>query len=203
MLGDEGEHDVVDPEQGDQEQGGLGQPPKATEAGGGEKQIADAAKPRFDLDVKHAAEKLQPRSTFTSGLSARRKKKVCGEKHTSNAMRLAYEMLVVTGRKKKLPPLQISVSRCCQQEDDFADCSHFPKVMRHIAVYHVSNVRRLLTLKKETEFHSRVLVGFISSNIGAVDFLTEYSDDADEKDKVHLRRRRGEKKETSFIAFHT
>lgn len=70
---------------------------------------------------------------------------------------------------------------------------------RHIAVDHVPNVRQ------EAEFHSRVLVGFVPSNIGAVDFLTQYSDDADEKDKVHLRRQRGKKKkkETALIAIHT
>lgn len=150
---------------------------------------------------------MQPRSTFTSGLSAKRKKKRCVGKNTQ-AMQCVWLMrlLVVSQRgRKSFHCCKSLFSRCCQQEDDFADCSHFPKVTLHIAVYHVSNVRRLLTLKKETEFHSRVLVGFISSNIGAVDFLTEYSDDADEKDKVHLRRRRREekKKETAFIAFHT
>lgn len=106
LLGDEGEHNVVDPEQGDQEQRGLGQPPKAGRREEGKKQIADEAKPRYDLDVKHAAEKFA--TTFNFYIWAqcqKKKKKVCGEKHTSNAMRLAYEMLVVSGRKKKLPPL--------------------------------------------------------------------------------------------------
>lgn len=46
----------------------------------------------------------------------------------------------------------------------------------------------------EREFHSRVLVGLVPSDVGAVDFLTEYSDDADEKYKVHLRRKREKKK---------
>lgn len=66
--------------------------------------------------------------------------------------------------------------------------------MRHIAVNHM------------TEFHSRVLVGFVPSDIGAVDFLPQYSDDADEKDKVHLWRQlvgKKRKKEIAFIVFHT
>lgn len=72
--------------------------------------------------------------------------------------------------------------------------------MRHIARYHVTNVRRLLPLRRETEFHSRVLVGFVPSDIGAVDFLTEDADDADEKDEVHLRRQLEGEKRSCFHA---
>lgn len=36
------------------------------------------------------------------------------------------------------------------------------------------------------EWHSRVLVGLVSSNIRAVDLLPEYSYDADEQNKVYL-----------------
>lgn len=36
--------------------------------------------------------------------------------------------------------------------------------------------------------HSRVLVGLVSSDIRAVDLLSENSDDADEQNEVYLRR---------------
>lgn len=68
----------------------------------GKKQIADAAKPRFDLDVKHAAEKFA--TTFNFYIRAqcqKKKKKVCGEKHTSNAMRLAYEIACCLREEEK------------------------------------------------------------------------------------------------------
>ena len=38
------------------------------------------------------------------------------------------------------------------------------------------------------KLYSRVLVGLISSNIWAVDFLPKYPYDADEQNKVHLWR---------------
>lgn len=73
----------------------------------GKKQIADAAKPRFDLDVKHAAEKFA--TTFNFYIWAqcqKKKKKRCVGKNT-RAMQCVWLMrlLVVSGRKKKLPPL--------------------------------------------------------------------------------------------------
>ena len=42
--------------------------------------------------------------------------------------------------------------------------------------------------EKEMKWYSRILVGLISSNIWAVNLLTEYSNDADKEDKVHLWR---------------
>lgn len=41
---------------------------------------------------------------------------------------------------------------------------------------------------EKDKLYSRVLVGLISSNVWAVDFLAKYSYDADEQDKVHLWR---------------
>lgn len=43
--------------------------------------------------------------------------------------------------------------------------------------------------KKDIKWYARVLVGLVSSDIWAVDLLAKYSDDADEKNKIHLWKR--------------
>lgn len=53
-------------------------------------------------------------------------------------------------------------------------------------------------VRNEKDRYSRVLVGLISSNIWAVDFLSKYSYDANEQNKVHLWR---VKTEQGFFLF--
>ena len=40
--------------------------------------------------------------------------------------------------------------------------------------------------EKDMKLYSRVLVGLVSSDVWAVDFLAKYSNDADEENEVHL-----------------